>query len=408
MGRVVAALLLVACTKHGEPPPPSPLQDGAAVAVVADAAVITIDAAVQREAPTAKQVVVARGAACAVMSDATVRCWGGNTNGQLGSGTLQASATPVTPAIRGVVDLVMNDDLVCGLIDDTSVMCWGKIGFGKAVGVSAPVAVPGVRGIVRIFAVDGAACGTDRGGALVCWGSVDARGHVIANGSHAPTPVAGIDHVAALSAHAAVRDNGEVWTWLDGGAPKPTGLAHATELAERDLPCALAEGAVTCFADKPLCGAAVSFAHPEKPKPKKPAPKPKKSKKPKTKKPEPPPPPTTVAFALPTGKVSHLAFATGTCVQSAKRLDCIDLDHACKVERPWPALVSVEEVSGACARLTNGTVRCGATGTSAAPVIAGVTNAIAISATATRGCALTKDHAVLCWEGTAAATPIAF
>jgi len=237
---------------------------------------------------------------------------------------------------------------------------------------------------------------------LVCWGSVDARGHVIANASHAPTPVGGIDHVIALSSHAAVRDNGEVWTWLDGGAPKPTGLAHATELAERAFPCALADGAVTCFADKPVCGDK-PVDKPKKPKKSKPKPKP------KAKKPEPPPVPTSVAFALPAGKVGHLAFSTGTCVQTAtKRFDCIDLDHACKVERPWPALVTVEQISGACARLTNGSVRCGASGGPAAPVVGNVTNAITIAATAARGCALTKDHAVLCWEGTSAATPITF
>ena len=42
------------------------------------------------------------------------------------------------------------------------------------------------------------------------------------------------------------------------------------------------------------------------------------------------------------------------------------------------------------------------------PLIAGVADAIAISATATRGCALGKDHRVLCWEGTAPATAISF
>ena len=142
-------------------------------------------------------------------------------------------------------------------------------------------------------------------------------------------------------------------------------------------------------------------------KPKKLAKKPKP--KGKLKKPEPAPMPATVAFALPAGKVSHLAFATGTCVQTTtKRFDCVDLDHACKVERPWPALVSVEQISGACARLTNGTVRCGAIGAPAAPVITGVTNAVALSASANGGCALTKDHAVVCWEGTSPARPVAF
>jgi hypothetical protein len=399
----VALVLLVACAKHADAPP-SPLQDGAPVAVVVDAAAVAIDAAVVKETPTATKIVSGTHATCAVMSDASVRCWGGNTDGELGDGTTKGSATPVKPKVRGVKDLVLGDDFACALIDDSSVVCWGHIGFGKTHRSLAPVAVPGVRDVVRIFAVGGAACATDQAGALVCWGDVDARGHVTTTGAaHAPTPVPNLDHVVALTSHAALREGGEVLTWLDGGTARATGMKFATDLAERDLACALdSGGAVTCFADKSPC------PEPAKPAPKKPAKKPKPKGKGKAKS-EPPPEPTRTSFALPIGKATHLAFATGTCILSvAKRLDCVDVAHACKIVRPWPALVSVEETSGACARLTNGTVRCGASGTPAAPLIAGVANAIAISATATGGCALTQPHAVLCWDGTGAATPISF
>ena len=58
---------------------------GAAVAVIADAAEVVDAAVVAREAPTATKIVVGAHAACAVLSDATVRCWGGNDNGQLGN-----------------------------------------------------------------------------------------------------------------------------------------------------------------------------------------------------------------------------------------------------------------------------------------------------------------------------------
>ena len=411
MGRlVVVVALLAACAKHHDGPP-SPLQDGAAVAVAIDAPPVAIDAPAPRDPPTATKVVVGAHAACALLSDATVRCWGGNTEGQLGDGSTRGSTVPVMPNVRGVKDLVLGDDFACALIDDTSVVCWGKIGFGKDHRLLAPSAAPGVRDIVRIFAVGGAACGTAKTGALVCWGDVDPRGHITTAGnSHAPTPVPGLDHVVLLTAHAAVSEAHVLSTWTDGGAPAATAFTDVAELAERDAPCALRDGGeVVCVSDHPLCGAPIALAPSAAPPPPAPAKKPKKGKKP-AKKPKAAPPQVVAklaAYALPE-KASHLAFDTGACVISQKRLDCFDLAHACKQVRPWPAFVNVEDSAGACARLATGTVRCGALGVSAAPLITGVANAIAVAATATRGCALTKQHQVLCWEGTSPATAVAF
>jgi hypothetical protein len=411
MGRLAVLLVAVvaACSKHHDAPP-SPLQDGAAVAMAIDAPPVTVDAPPPREPPTATKVVVSTHAACALLGDATVRCWGGNNEGQLGDGSTRSSTAPVMPNVRGVKDLVLGDDFACALIDDTSVVCWGKIGYGKDHRLLAPAAAPGVRDIVRIFAVGGAACATAKSGALVCWGDVDPRGHVTTAGnSHAPTPVPGLDHVLLLSAHAAVSESHVLSTWTDGGAPVQSALANVNELAEHDLPCALrAGGEVVCVADHPLCGAPISLTGAPAAPPA-PARKPKKAKKPK--KPKAPPPPPQVAklagYALPE-KATHLAFDTGVCVVTQKRLDCFDVAHACKVTRPWPAFVNIDDSSGACARLANGTVRCGALGMAAAPLITGVANAVDVSATATRGCALTKQHEVWCWEGTAAASKVAF
>ncbi len=417
-GLVVMVGALGACRKHGKAPP-SPLQDGAPSAAVADAPPLPPDAPAAREAPTATKVVVGPHAACAVMSDATVRCWGGNSEGELGDGTTRSSTVPVNPNLRGIKDLVLGDGFACALVDDSSVTCWGQIGYGKERRTLVPAAAPGVRGIVRIFAVGGAACATARSGALVCWGDVDTRGHITATGaSHAPTPVPGVDHVVLLTAHAAVTESRELVAWTDGGAPVATGLGPMTELAERELPCALVEdGDVDCIADHATCGAPIigkstpaRRADPRATKKK--AKKPSRSRgriKTRTK---PKPAPATAAAAKPLGyvlpgKALHLAFDTGSCVVStARRFDCIDLGDACKVTRPWPALVTVVETSGPCARLADGTVRCGTPGAAAAPLIAGVTGAVQLSASAARGCALTKDHSVLCWEGTAGATPI--
>ncbi|GEM_PF-3254726 len=413
--RVAAVLIVVACAKHQDKAPPSPLQDGSSVVASLDAPVVAIDAPVIRESATAVKVVVGATSACALLSDATVRCWGANGSGQLGDGSTLASQTPVKPNVRGVEGLVLGDDFACGLLDDSSVACWGKIGFGKGRKALAPAAAPGVHDIVKLFAIGGAACGSDKAGALVCWGDVDARGHVsTAGASHAPTPVPGLSHVVALTAHAALLEDHSFLTWTDGGAPTPSGLGTATELAERGVPCALtAKGEVDCIADHPACGPTIVLgdkpaALVEKKKPVRKSAKPARSAKPvKPMKPE--PVAKVGAFALPFAKPRHLAFDTGVCVQTVQdRLECVDPANKCVVTRPWPAFVTIDQLSGGCARLANGTVRCGAAGSEAAPLIDGVTNAIAISVTSSRGCALTKEHAVLCWDGVDAAKPVRF
>jgi Regulator of chromosome condensation (RCC1) repeat len=415
IGAVVVLGVLGACKKPRKTPP-SPLQDAAIHAVPVDGEV-AIDAAVAVEqAPVATKVVVGAHAACALLSNATVRCWGRNELGQLGDGTQVDSARPVAPKLRGVEDLVMSDDHACALLDDTSVACWGKIGYGDAAHLVEPTAVPGVRGVVRIFAIGGAGCATEKDGALVCWGDVDTRGHITTTGAHhAPTPVPGVDHAIALVARGALREDGEVLTWLDGGAPVHT-LAKMVELAARDdLVCALDGDGVTSCIGSPACGPIKpAKAAPRRPRPKhrgKLKTRPKHGKKPKpapVAAPAKPEPPKVAAFTLPLPKAKHLAFDTGVCVvTTGKQLVCADLANRCAPVRPWPAMVTIVAMSGACGQLANGTVRCGVAGSPAAPLIAKVAGATQLSATATHGCVLEKDR-VACWEATSAAAPIAW
>ena len=60
-----------------------------------------VDAAPAATAPEVNKVVVNDRVACAVMSDASVRCWGDNSNAQLGDGTFNSSTTPVHTIARG-------------------------------------------------------------------------------------------------------------------------------------------------------------------------------------------------------------------------------------------------------------------------------------------------------------------
>lgn len=64
---------------------------------------------------------------CAVLADSTVRCWGENGSGQLGDGTLDASALPVLVAdLTGVVQVAAGKGRSCALLQDGSVRCWGR------------------------------------------------------------------------------------------------------------------------------------------------------------------------------------------------------------------------------------------------------------------------------------------
>ena len=414
---VVALALIAACKKGGETP--SPLQDATPGAIAIDARPIPIDAAAPKTPPVATKVAVGAHHACALLDDGTVRCWGKNDRGQLGDGSRTDSPLPVAPKLTGIKDLVVGDDDACALLDDTSVACWGKIGFGSEADTLAPSAAPGVRGVVRIFLIGGAGCATEKDGALVCWGDVDTRGHITTIGAHhAPTPVSGVDHVVSLVARGALREDGDLSLWIDDSLPVKAGVTQRLEIAQHgDLVCSLdTTGGVTCYGPTTCAGAPAKKDAKAKPAGKakpKPKAKPKKGGKKPPPAPEPKPEPVAthglVPFTLPVPRAKHLAFDTGICViTTAKQLICADLPHKCAPLRPWPALVTVEAIDGSCARLVNGTVRCGTPASAAAPLVANVAGATSVAAASARGCAILADHHVACWEAGTAAAPVTF
>ncbi|MFN8052774.1 MAG: hypothetical protein U0Q22_15105 [Acidimicrobiales bacterium] len=121
---------------------------------------------------------------CVTMSDTTMRCWGGNRTGQLGTGSSGGSTTtPVVVAgMTGAVASSTSDRFSftigdgpgssCALLSTGSVKCWGdnsggQIGNGST-GVT-PVLVPStVAGLSDVTAIDGT-CAV-AGGGVKCWG----------------------------------------------------------------------------------------------------------------------------------------------------------------------------------------------------------------------------------------------
>ncbi|MGZ3709207.1 MAG: InlB B-repeat-containing protein, partial [Bdellovibrionota bacterium] len=127
-----------------------------------------------------KAIAVAAGGfhSCALLEDGTVRCWGGNDHGQLGtqfSGSM--SVAPVTIAgLSGVIAISASQDYSCALISDGSVSCWGagkggKLGAPLSGDSPAPVSVTGLtEAATAISAGPWHACALLRSGAVSCWG----------------------------------------------------------------------------------------------------------------------------------------------------------------------------------------------------------------------------------------------
>lgn len=115
---------------------------------------------------------------CALMAGTgTVECWGDNNKGQLGDGTITPSATPVVAT--GVVDavaLVSGADHNCVITGAAEVMCWGaknQLGIGADVADPwpTPTVVSGLTGIATVDSNAWHTCAASSSGSTWCWGS---------------------------------------------------------------------------------------------------------------------------------------------------------------------------------------------------------------------------------------------
>ncbi len=79
------------------------------------------------------QVAVSNGSghSCALRASGAVLCWGGNTHGQLGNGTVDASTTPrPVLGLTNVVQVAAGQAHTCAITEDGSLYCWGRNRLG--------------------------------------------------------------------------------------------------------------------------------------------------------------------------------------------------------------------------------------------------------------------------------------
>lgn len=219
--------------------------------------------------------------ACALIKGGTVRCWGDDTQGQLGDGTRTPSgtATMVSGITSGATAVAAGGMHTCAVVTGGGVQCWGndqsgQLGNGQTSGSSVvPVAVMGLTsGATAITAGEAFTCAVVSGGAVKCWGDglhgqlggpmSSATPAAVAMPATVTAIAAGANHVCALTSGGSVLcwgadDYGQLGSMQGQMSAKPVavpGLSGAVAIAAGgNESCALdGAGAVHCWGEDPV------------------------------------------------------------------------------------------------------------------------------------------------------------
>lgn len=118
------------------------------------------------------------GRVCALTTAGGVKCWGYNSEGQLGDNSTINRLTPVgvTDLASGVAAIAAGDYHTCALTTAGGVKCWGdnsegQLGDNSIINRLTPVSVTGlVSGVTAIAAGLGQTCALTTAGGIKCWG----------------------------------------------------------------------------------------------------------------------------------------------------------------------------------------------------------------------------------------------
>lgn len=214
------------------------------------------------------QIVNGNGHTCALLDDATVRCWGLGDSGQLGYGNGNFIGDNETPASAGAVPV---GDAVaslgggwyhtCAVLQTGQVKCWGRgndgrLGYGNVawVGLSVTPASVGfvdVGGLaVKIDCGNAHTCALLDDGTIRCWGwggrGQLGYGNTVSIGDNEAPASAGPVEIGGLALDitvdgnhtCALREDGKVLCWGDGGDGR-LGYGNTDYVGDDELPASV-------------------------------------------------------------------------------------------------------------------------------------------------------------------------
>jgi alpha-tubulin suppressor-like RCC1 family protein len=127
---------------------------------------------------------------CAVDQGGSVSCWGDDSDGQLGDGTMMSSEAPV-PVGSGYTQVSCGRAHSCALATNGAISCWGnnddgQLGDGTTQSHGRPAPVGGDTDWLMVRTGAHSSCGIHAEGTVQCWGNND-HGQV-GDGTTSPRP----------------------------------------------------------------------------------------------------------------------------------------------------------------------------------------------------------------------------